>query len=460
MPEDNFARQSAPSADLSIGRTAALSALPSSPDTASLIKQQAAAEPGQLLRQYQPIDEEASREPVVKIGSKRRKLWALPHKFHCPVIGVCFEVGHLRALMARVLVFPRDTTDFVLHTTAVGACETRSQLAELMQKNLEKRYQLIIRRFATAKNGEELLNRWREASRSSDDLAGALWASWTHPACNTELEQEIYNDIHMIQHQVGTAGRASLSRLKELKADNLRLNTQLLDARREMETLRSAKSDEIRLLQQRLSAMRAEMAGKEAWTASLKSQFEQLQQSMPDLKSRQALAQRASDAEARAIALAAENQQLRQKTEQLEQLARHADETIKHLLATDERLPEPSAASEESANAALAGKCILCVGGRSGSVESYRQVVEQRGGRFLHHDGGLEESLHRIDSSLAAADLVVCQAGCISHNAYWRVKEQCKRTGTQCVFVKSAGVASFERLVNVACEEKALSLSD
>jgi hypothetical protein len=460
MPEHVFSRQNTRPAALSIGQAALISALPSSPDGDSLINQQPANALGQLARQYQPIDEEASHEPIVKIGSKRRKIWALPHKFHCPVIGVCFEVGHLRALMAKVLVFPRDTTDFVLHTTAVGACETRSQLAELMQKNLEKRYQLIVQRFSTAKNANELLTRWREASRTSNDLAGALWASWTHPACNAELEQEIYNDIHMIQHQVGTAGRASLSQLKELKADNLRLNTQLLDARREIEALRTEKSNEIRLLQQHLSAMRVAMAGKDASTANLNSQFDQLQQSMPDLKSRQELARRASEAEARAFALAADNQQLVLKNEHLEQLARHADETIKHLLVNDDHPAEPAKATDEAANAALAGKCILCVGGRSGSVDSYRQVVEQRGGRFLHHDGGLEESLHRIDSSLAAADLVVCQAGCISHNAYWRVKEQCKRTGTQCVFVKSAGISSFERMVNVACEEKALSLSD
>ena len=97
----------------------------------------------------------------------------------------------------------------------------------------------------------------------------------------------------------------------------------------------------------------------------------------------------------------------------------------------------------------VAGKCVLCVGGRSGAVDAYRQVIEQRGGRFLHHDGGLEESLHRIDAVLAAADLVICQAGCISHNAYWRVKEQCKRTGKRCTYMKTTGVSGLSRLIEV-----------
>lgn len=36
------------------------------------------------------------------------------------------------------------------------------------------------------------------------------------------------------------------------------------------------------------------------------------------------------------------------------------------------------------------------------------------------------------------ADLVVYQTGCISHNAYWRVKDFCKCTGKRCVFVERA----------------------
>ena len=50
-----------------------------------------------------------------------------------------------------------------------------------------------------------------------------------------------------------------------------------------------------------------------------------------------------------------------------------------------------------------------------------------------------------LDESLAAADLVICQTGCISHNAYWRVKDHCKRTGKPCVFVDNPGSASLKR---------------
>jgi len=93
----------------------------------------------------------------------------------------------------------------------------------------------------------------------------------------------------------------------------------------------------------------------------------------------------------------------------------------------------------------LAGRCVLCIGGRTGLVDGYRRLVETQGGRFLHHDGGQEESLHRIDGAIATADAVVCQAGCISHAAYFRLKDACKRLGKPCVFVQSPGVGSFAR---------------
>lgn len=384
-------------------------------------------------------------------GSRRRRLWEIPHKCHCPVIGVCFGVDELRSLMAKVMHFPANTTDFVLHTTAVGACETRTRLAELLHKQLEKRYALVIRQISACKDSEGLRDLWRRAVRSGNDIPATLWACWTHPGCDPVLDQEIYGDIHMLQHQIGTGTRADLATLKALQADNAQLRRQLEEARRELEGQRNEKIRETRTLGERVAELRVELAGKDASLANLTGQLALLRESLPELKERQALARRASDAEARAAALTARCADLEAEAERLTQLAHRAEAHLRHWAdppsAATEAAPLPSEDSDH-----LSGKCVLCVGGRSGAVDAYRQIVEQRGGRFLHHDGGLEESLHRIDAALSAADLVVCQAGCISHNAYWRVKEQCKRTGKQCIFIKgSGGVSTFGRIVSAAC---------
>ncbi len=383
--------------------------------------------------------------PEAKSTSRRRRLWEIPHKFHCPVVGCCFEVKELRALMHKVMHLPRDTSDFVLHTTAVGACETRTPLADLLHKTLEKRHALTIRRFAAAKTPDAVRRVWQEAVSSGVELPGALWAAWTHPACDNLLEHEIYADIHMIQHQVGTGTRADLKALQLARAENNALRHQLQALRQEAETARNEKARETRLLGDRLTELRAEQAGRDACIAHLSAELGKLRDSLPELKQRQALARRADDAEARAAALSA---QCREQAEELERLRRRVGEreTMRTELPSHAApLAQADAAPALSASESLDGKCVLCVGGRSGALDGYRDAVERHGGRFLHHDGGLEESLHRIDGALAAADLVICQTGCISHNAYWRVKEQCKRTGKPCVFVKGSGISSFGR---------------
>ncbi|WP_434517005.1 DUF2325 domain-containing protein [Dechloromonas sp. ARDL1] len=398
--------------------------------------------------------------PETASSSRRRRLWEIPHKFHCPVIGTCFAVNELRPLMHKVMHLPRDTSDFVLHTTAVGACETRTALAGLLHKTLEKRYALIVRRFAASKTAEGVRRHWQEAVASGMELPGALWAAWTHPACDSLLEHEIYGDIHMIQHQVGTGTRTDLKTLQALRAENAELRRQVDSLRQDAEAARNEKAGETRALGERLTELRAEQAGRDACIARLSADLAKLRDSVPELRQRQALARRAEDAEARASALVA---QCREQAETLERLRRRLDELENSGRTADTVATQPANAdlSRENAAESLYGKCVLCVGGRSGAMDAYRDAVERQGGRFLHHDGGLEESLHRIDGVLAAADLVICQAGCISHNAYWRVKEQCKRTGKPCLFVKRGGVSSFGRILADLCgEETADAASD
>ena len=120
--------------------------------------------------------------------------------------------------------------------------------------------------------------------------------------------------------------------------------------------------------------------------------------------------------------------------------------------------PANPANSANSADARLGGRCLLCIGGRENLVGHYRGLVEGLGGRFLHHDGGIEDNPKRLEATLASADAVVCQAGCVSHAAYWKLKEYCKRTNKPCIYLKRAGVTSFARgvalLAGAAGEEE------
>jgi hypothetical protein len=87
------------------------------------------------------------------------------------------------------------------------------------------------------------------------------------------------------------------------------------------------------------------------------------------------------------------------------------------------------------APADLREKAVLCVGREEEAPSLARQLVEIAGGRYLHHDGGDDADDLALEAGLRAADLVICQTGCVSHGAYWRVQDHCRRTGKPCVLV-------------------------
>src|SRR5450830_192787 len=51
-----------------------------------------------------------------------------------------------------------------------------------------------------------------------------------------------------------------------------------------------------------------------------------------------------------------------------------------------------------------------------------------------------------LEASIVAADLVICQTGCLSHGAYWRVQDHCKRTGKTCMLVAQPASVRIVRI--------------
>lgn len=378
-------------------------------------------------------------------GSRRRRLWDLPHKCHCPVIGVCFDAAELPGLLAKAGVAADKATAYEVHVHAVGECESRTPLTERLQRLLEQRYALAVRRFAAAKSAEALRELWLEG-KAGPDIAGALWAAWTHARCDAALTQEIYADIHMLQHQVSNRARAERLELAELRADNARLKQELSLREGELTARLAQKNLELERAKARTDELESRYRGKESMTAAL---FARLARTRADDAGEDALhraLKRAETAERRCAELEQAMAQLRADLADARNVlpmgeATHACESAGAQPCLDE--------------AALSDRCVLCVGGKNNLVDAYRGLVERCGGRFVHHDGGLEDNPHRLEASLAGADVVICQAGCVSHNAYWRVKDYCKRTGKRCVYLKSASVSSFARGIAQAAGARA-----
>ncbi|WP_092129489.1 DUF2325 domain-containing protein [Polaromonas sp. YR568] len=90
-------------------------------------------------------------------------------------------------------------------------------------------------------------------------------------------------------------------------------------------------------------------------------------------------------------------------------------------------------------------KSVLCVGEQGDGTTVAQRVIEMAGGHFMHHAGDDQLGEDALEASLIAADLVICQTGCVSHDAYWRVQDHCRRTGKQCVLVGQPQAMQFVR---------------
>jgi Uncharacterized protein conserved in bacteria (DUF2325) len=400
----------------------------------------------------------AGRDPSALRGSRRRRLWELEGPAHCPVVGVCLPIAALRRLIDKALGGQAVADDYELHCGVVTECKLRTPIAEALQRELDRRYALPLRQSAKAKSTEALAAWWGDEMRSHD-VAGALWATLTHARCSVDLTNRVLGEVHMLQHQAGMAARVDLDRFEALIEENGVLARELAGAqqrssRHAQEHARLSDDQQLQIMR-----LRGQLMTRDTTIAHLREDLRSLESAVAGLKDPIELArenrrqaERIQTLERAALPLQQEADRQRRRAEALAAALQRRD-----ALVAVARHSTPLGTAAANAPARLDAQAVLCVGGRTAAVPLYRHIVEKVGGRFLHHDGGDEDSSARLDATLAAADLVICQTGCISHNAYWRVKDHCKRTGKRCVFVETPSTAGIKRALLTLAPAAALT---
>lgn len=91
----------------------------------------------------------------------------------------------------------------------------------------------------------------------------------------------------------------------------------------------------------------------------------------------------------------------------------------------------------------LAGRRILFVGGLVRQVARLRDVVEARNGRFVHHDGGVEQSIPRLRVLLEGCDVVLFPVNCVSHSAQSELKRLCRSRAKPYLPMRGMGMGAF-----------------
>lgn len=382
-------------------------------------------------------------------AGKRRKLWDIDHKYHCPLIGTCLSDQELRQLGERHAHRPREPlSEFDVHVSFVAAARERNGLSIATQKRLDKKYASAVRRLAKRRDPADLAADWREALETGQ-VPGMLWALLSHPLTDANLSERIYEDVHMLSHQIGAGQRADVKRLHDTQTElsRLRRDFDMLTkrSRAQLEAREQENHDLTRALREKTTAQQRLQAQVEALTQQCATA-----EAAADTKRLAGLERKLTHLDARLVRIQDERDHWRLATaeaeSQCEQARQHCENLQASVQALEQRLAAVLANDPLQAGGQdLGGRQVLCIGGRLATVEQYRALIERCNGVFAHHDGGLEDNQNRLEAMLAAADWVVCVTEFVSHDAYRRTKRFCKRHVKPHALLANAGLGSFSR---------------
>lgn len=405
-------------------------------------------------------------------GAARKKLWQVEQGYHCSVVGICLSRADLRALAQRKSYGIRNgANDFEIHQQLSASAALRSAQSRALHKMLDQKYRLAIKRYGRCPDSDAIEAQWQEDVRAGR-VAGAYWAIMTSGVGNSQLLDRVYGDCHMVSFETFGSQLQDNRKMQELRVKLAKLDTLMEESRLLLAEERGRASRlELTLQQeqcekQALEELNSRLAAdnlllQEKAAAAVPSELERLYKDLALLKQQNATLQRKNKKIAVELQVQ-KSQEGGRRTERRQQLAK-----IQQLVTENHSLKEELAAVQAMIRADggaisachdcdeqltcqcqgpdLCGKTILYVGGRHGMISRYRELVENRGGTFLHHDGGRENSRQLLPKMLSGADAVLCPIDCISHDACNRVKKVCKKYQKPFVMMRSSGLSSLAR---------------
>lgn len=108
--------------------------------------------------------------------------------------------------------------------------------------------------------------------------------------------------------------------------------------------------------------------------------------------------------------------------------------------------PEP----EDCRVCPLEGRRVAVIGGLTRMEQTYRQVVEDLGGRFEFHCGQVKNGCQQVRGIVHRSDYVVFITTVNSHGALKVTKSYCKKKCKKFIALKKRGVEAFEKTLRLA----------
>ena len=356
---------------------------------------------------------------------RRTRIWEFGTNLHCSIIGTCLSTAELRHILEKFQAKGAGAaSNHDLHIMGVTLASHREGGAKFVQKALDRRHRSAILRYAKAKQTTDLLALWDESLKQGD-IPGAYWAVLTHPATTEDVVKRVFADVHMLSHLMGAANRADIRRLRQLEQENEALAAKVERQQRRLNEGFAARDQTIRQMNELMARQanerpeRLSSSEEHRGNPDLDGLFHDLNRRLAHETARRERAEQ--QAHKLFAALDEKDRLLRAHVEERESYREEleaAERQLAMLVQPEVRKPQ--------ASIDLSGVTFLYVGGRPHQVPGLKAMIERTGARFLHHDGGIEDSSGLIPELVSRADRVFFPVDCISHDAMATIKRLCR----------------------------------
>jgi hypothetical protein len=363
--------------------------------------------------------------------NRRRKIWETNAARHCSIIGTCLTLSDIRGL-ARKLGYASnkdDSTDFNLHGHFVREAGSKSLVAKLLNKLLDRKHAATIKKFQKLQSTDELVSAWDDAYQIGD-IPGPYWAVLSHPRLTEPLALRIYGEVHMLSHLAGASNRADRSTLKRLETEIAPLEDRLKKEGQRHAQLLDEKERTIAELRREVASLKGQV-----------SKAPKVKTPAPANDDNGLIKRNVTELQQRLSTITSENEDLRAANVQLSSTVPELEAEVRALELAMEQDGANTCADDCPFD--LDGCNILYVGGRAPQVCRFRDMVARWNGELSHHDGGLERSLDELARAIGKADAVVFPTDCVSHNAALKVKRLCQQTMKPYIPLRTSGTASL-----------------
>jgi hypothetical protein len=362
-------------------------------------------------------------------GPRRLALWEIDGSLQCSIIGTCLsDQDLLTAVRKHRLRIDRNAHSYDIHSYCVRAANEDCALARSLNKLLEHRFAGAVRLLGRAKTDEEMRLVW-DRLRDGGQIAGGYWAVMSHTHIPASFKTRVFGEVHMLSHLHGHGASQLANRLKQaehrcadLESRLRRSETAKLEALAARDAARARSSPQA-------------LADQGEGTAAARHHAAEPDRALCRLQRKLAKCERA---------LIVARSRARQAEAQLSHLsaARHPVRSLAaHDLGT-------RPVSDHQTRRAPTPHRVLYLGGRTAIVPHLRTAAATRVAAFFHHDGGIEDSLHRIEEMIAGCDAVVCPVDCVSHGACRMAKAICQRLNRRFLPISTASRSGFERALD------------